>query len=134
MEQHWWSNQSAFDVSAAIVGIYLRGRTIRLAHGCLRQRHRKLNSTSCTKKKNRRIQKEKILCTILGHKNDQLLHAWNRFYLFEGKSDQSIHKSSDRRVAFVWCKKKKQKGLFLCHPPTPSISMNRTATETRMFF
>jgi len=26
MEQHWWSNQSAFDVSAAIVGIYLRGR------------------------------------------------------------------------------------------------------------
>ncbi|KAG2640127.1 hypothetical protein PVAP13_2KG071632 [Panicum virgatum] len=66
MEQHWWSNQSAFDVSA--LSCYRRHIPERLEksdyspYGCLRQRQRELNSTSCTKKKNRRIQKEKRYC------------------------------------------------------------------------
>ena len=43
-------------------------------YGCLRQRQRELNSTSCTKKKKQKNSKrKKILCTIQGHKNDHLL-------------------------------------------------------------
>ena len=134
MEQHWWSNQSAFDVSAAIVGIYLRGRTIRLAHGCLRQRHRKLNSTSCTKKKTEEFKKKKDIVHDPGpQKRSPLdLHAWNRFYLFEGKSDQSIHKSSGRRVAFVRCQRTKGT-ILVSSTDSKHISTNRTATETRIF-
>jgi len=103
-------------------------------YGCLRQRQRELNSTSCTKKKTEEFKKKKDIVHDPGpQKRSPLdLHAWNRFYLFEGKSDQSIHKSSGRRVAFVRCQRTKGT-ILVSSTDSKHISTNRTATETRIF-